>query len=85
MPRIAEIDGIVVSINFDDHAPPHFHARYQSESVSIEIETGSVIGIMGRNRLNKVERWRKTTCTTCGLSGKNLAVHHDDTTRNYKS
>lgn len=59
MPRIAEIDGIVVSINFDDHAPPHFHARYQSESVSIEIETGSVIGIMGRNRLNKVEQWRK--------------------------
>lgn len=59
MPRIAEIDGIVVSINFDDHAPPHFHARYQNESVSIEIETGSVIGIMGRNRLNKVEQWRK--------------------------
>lgn len=56
MPRIAEIDGIVVSINFDDHAPPHFHARYQNESVSIEIETGSVIGIMGRNRLNKVEQ-----------------------------
>ena len=85
MPRIAEIDGIVVSINFDDHAPPHFHARYQSESVSIEIETGSVIGIMGRNRLNKVEQWRKTTCNTCGPSGKNLAVHHADTTRNYKS
>lgn len=59
MPRIAEIDGIIVSINFDDHAPPHFHARYQSESVSIEIETGSVIGTMGRNRLNKVEQWRK--------------------------
>lgn len=59
MPRIAEIDGIVVSINFDDHAPPHFHARYQSESVSIEIETGRVIGTMGRNQLNKVEQWRK--------------------------
>ncbi len=58
MPRIAEIDGIVVSINFDDHAPPHFHARYQSESVSIEIETGRVIGIMGRNQLNKVEQRR---------------------------
>jgi hypothetical protein len=59
MPRIAEIDGIVVSINFDDHAPPHFHARYQRESVSIEIETGRVIGIMSRNQLNKVEQWRK--------------------------
>lgn len=63
MPRIAEIDGIVVSINFDDHAPPHFHARYQSESVSIEIETGRVIGKMSRNHLSKVEQWRRDNLT----------------------
>lgn len=59
MPRIAEIDGIIFSINFDDHAPPHFHARYQGESVSIEIETGRVIGRMSRQNLYKVEQWRK--------------------------
>ena len=59
MPRIAEIDGIIISINFDDHAPPHFHARYQSETVSIDLETGKVIGRMSRQNLNKVEQWRK--------------------------
>ncbi len=58
MPRIAEIDGIIISINFDDHAPPHFHARYQSESISMEIETGRVIGRMRARNLNKVEIWR---------------------------
>jgi Domain of unknown function (DUF4160) len=59
MPRIAEIDGIILSINFDDHAPPHFHARYQGESISMEIETGKVIGRMNSRNLNKVELWRK--------------------------
>lgn len=60
MPRIAEIDGIIISINLDDHAPPHFHARYQSESVSIEIATGRVIGTMDARNLKKVEAWRKS-------------------------
>lgn len=59
MPRIAEIDGIIISINFEDHAPPHFQARYQAESVAVEIETGSVIGTMGARNLRKLETWRK--------------------------
>jgi hypothetical protein len=63
MPRIAEIDGIIISINFDDHAPPHFHARYQGESTSIEIETGRVIGRMNARNLSKVEAWRKSNLT----------------------
>jgi len=59
MPRIAEIDGIILSINFEDHAPPHFHARYQGESISIEIETGRVIGVMNSRNLRKIEEWRQ--------------------------
>lgn len=59
MPRIAEIDGIIISINFEDHAPPHFHARYQGDSVSIVIETGAIIGTMNARNLRKVEEWRK--------------------------
>ncbi len=58
MPRIAEIDGIIISINFEDHAPPHFHARHQGESVSIEIENGDVIGTMSARNLRKIEIWR---------------------------
>lgn len=60
MPRIAEIDGIILSINFDDHAPPHFHARSQGETISVVIETGSVIGTMSSKNLRKVEEWRKS-------------------------
>lgn len=29
MPAIAMFLGIIVTINYCDHEPPHFHARYQ--------------------------------------------------------
>ena len=58
MPRIAEIDGIIISINFEDHAPPHFHARYQGESISVEIENGNVVGMMSAKNLRKIATWR---------------------------
>lgn len=28
MPEISRFFGIVIQMYFDDHAPPHFHARY---------------------------------------------------------
>jgi phosphomannomutase len=30
MPRISAFYGIVIAMYFDDHGPPHFHARYGS-------------------------------------------------------
>lgn len=28
MPEISRFFGIVIQMHYDDHAPPHFHARY---------------------------------------------------------
>jgi phosphomannomutase len=28
MPEISRFFGIIISIFYDDHNPPHFHARY---------------------------------------------------------
>jgi len=28
VPRISSFYGIVIAMYYDDHAPPHFHARY---------------------------------------------------------
>jgi len=39
MPEISRFYGIIVAMFFDDHNPPHFHARYGAEKVAIEIET----------------------------------------------
>jgi hypothetical protein len=51
MPTIARFYGIVVFMNYNEHAPPHFHARYQDQEVTIEIQTGIVTGKMSRRAL----------------------------------
>ncbi len=42
MPTISEFFGIYIQISFLDHNPPHFHAKYGSQKVIIEIESGIV-------------------------------------------
>lgn len=37
MPEISRFFGIVIAIFYDDHNPPHFHARYESEKAIINI------------------------------------------------
>jgi Domain of unknown function (DUF4160) len=40
MPTISRFYGIVISMYFSDHPPPHFHARYGEYTARIEIATG---------------------------------------------
>jgi hypothetical protein len=45
-------------MNFNDHAPPHFHARYGNENVAIEIATLTVIaGNLAPRALGLVMEW----------------------------
>ena len=44
MPEISRFLGIIITMNYNDHAPPHFHARYGGEQAIIEIETLHVLG-----------------------------------------
>ena len=60
MPVISRFFGILIMMHWRDHAPPHFHARYGDEEVTVEIETGKVTGAMGRRALAIVQEWRKT-------------------------
>ena len=43
MPTIAYFLGIAVRMFFNDHDPPHFHARYQGYRARIPISSGEVI------------------------------------------
>jgi hypothetical protein len=38
MPRISAFYGIVITIYFSDHPPPHFHARYADHVAEIAID-----------------------------------------------
>lgn len=43
MPTVAYFLGISVRMFFNDHAPPHFHVRYQGFRARVRIEDGEVI------------------------------------------
>lgn len=43
MPEISRFLGIIIAMYYNDHAPPHFHARYGDAKVEIAIETLSVL------------------------------------------
>ena len=59
MPVICRFFGIVVFRYWRDHPPPHFHAKYQDDEATIEIETGLVTGKLNPRALRMVQEWRE--------------------------
>jgi len=43
MPEISRFLGIVIFMHFNDHNPPHFHAKYGNQKAIIGIEDLSLI------------------------------------------
>ena len=43
MPEICRFYGIIIAMFYDDHNPPHFHARYGKDWVAIEIKSLRVL------------------------------------------
>jgi hypothetical protein len=43
MPRVSEFFGIVIYLYYNDHAPPHFHARYGSDEALFDIRSLAII------------------------------------------
>lgn len=57
MPEISRFLGIVISMYYRDHAPPHFHAEYGEYEVTVEIESGVVNGKFPPRALKLVLEW----------------------------
>ncbi len=43
MPELSRFFGIIISLYYDDHGPPHFHARYGKQKAIVAIESLAVI------------------------------------------
>ena len=57
MPTICVFYGILIRMFFNDHPPPHFHARYGEFEATVDIGTLEVIeGQLPRMALNLVPR-----------------------------
>jgi hypothetical protein len=58
MPRISAFYGIVIAMYFDDHPPPHFHARYGEHEAQVAIATGEPLnGNLPRRARALVAEW----------------------------
>ncbi len=57
-------------MNYRDHEPPHFHAKYQEYEVIVQISNGEVTGSMSRRALNLIFEW--------------LELHKDELMQNWQ-
>jgi hypothetical protein len=57
MPEISRFLGIIIFMNFNEHNPPHFHARYGDYEITVEINSGIVEGKFPKRALNIVLEW----------------------------
>lgn len=71
MPEISRFFGIVITMYYADHAPPHFHARYGGDEIQVEIENGRVLAGRFSPRLT-------------GLVQEWLVLHRDELRENWR-
>ena len=47
MPEISRFLGIIITMYFDEHDPPHFHVRYNDYRASVDIRTLNItVGLL---------------------------------------
>jgi hypothetical protein len=60
MPEISRFFGIIITMYYNDHAPPHFHARYGRQKGRFEIESLAMLdGNLSPRTKNLVLDWAK--------------------------
>jgi Domain of unknown function (DUF4160) len=58
MPQISRFFGIIISMYYKDHNPPHFHAEYGDDEILINIEDLSIYrGHLPSRALGLVIEW----------------------------
>ena len=57
MPEISRFYGIVITMFFSEHNPPHFHVRYMEYRALIDIDNGTITGSLPRRALKLVYDW----------------------------
>lgn len=58
MPEISRFFGIIIFMYFDDHNPPHFHAKYGEQRAIVGIQDLRLLeGNLSRRAMNMVLEW----------------------------
>lgn len=58
MPELSRFFGVVISMHYNDHAPPHFHARYGFHVASVTVRDSRTLdGALPPRVLGLVVEW----------------------------
>jgi hypothetical protein len=57
MPILSRFFGIIITMNYREHGPPHFHAWYAGHEVTVKIGDGAVTGEMPKRALALIIEW----------------------------
>ena len=57
MPVVSRFLGIIITMYWDDHSPPHFHAKYGGYEITVDILSGVVEGKFPKRALAHVMEW----------------------------
>ncbi len=67
MPTISRFFGLTITMYFDDHGPPHFHARAAGYSAKVQIDTLEVLASdLPRRELRLVLAWAEMHAAELG-------------------
>ena len=60
MPEISLFRGVRITMYYNDHNPPHFHAEYAGHKCLVDVESGSVLsGALPARQLKLVLAWNE--------------------------
>ena len=72
MPEISRFYGIIIYMFYEDHAPPHFHVKYNENEAVISLEDFAVTqGKLPAKAIGLVMEW--------------ATMHHDELNENWKT
>ncbi len=70
MPTLSMFYGIIISMYFDDHNPPHFHAAYQGDEATFDLRGELLEGDMPAKQRKLIGAWAE--------------IHHDELVGNWE-
>ncbi|MBF0415444.1 MAG: DUF4160 domain-containing protein [Magnetococcales bacterium] len=58
MPVLSRFLGIVIFMHWNDHLPPHFHAKYSGFEVMVGLDGVVLEGTFPRRAMSLIQEWR---------------------------
>ena len=73
MPTIAVVDGIRIEMYWNDHPPPHFHARLGDRVAKASIATATVIdGALPPAATRRIMEWTASNRDSLAVTGTEI-------------